>query len=72
MDARRRSQEIFAMTENYNHPYIETEDFGAAIVRFKNGSIGIIEGTANVYQGIWKRPSRFSVKRELSYWAGWP
>jgi len=42
-------QEVFAMTENYNHPYIETEDFGAAIVRFKNGSIGIIEGTANVY-----------------------
>ena len=42
-------QEIFAMTENYKHPYIETEDFGAAIVRFKNGSIGIIEGTANVY-----------------------
>jgi len=42
-------QEIVAMTENYNHPYIETEDFGAAIVRFKNGSIGIIEGTANVY-----------------------
>jgi len=42
-------QEVFAMTENYNHPYIETEDFGAAVVRFKNGSIGIIEGTANVY-----------------------
>jgi len=42
-------QEIYAMTENYKHPYIETEDFGAAIVRFKNGSIGIIEGTANVY-----------------------
>ncbi|MGC9321914.1 MAG: Gfo/Idh/MocA family protein [Kosmotogaceae bacterium] len=42
-------QEVFAVTENYNHPYIETEDFGAAIVRFKNGSIGIIEGTANVY-----------------------
>ena len=42
-------QEIFAMTENYNHSYIETEDFGAAIIRFKNGSIGIIEGTANVY-----------------------
>ena len=42
-------QEVFAMTENYNHPYIETEDYGAAIVRFKNGSIGIIEGTANVY-----------------------
>ena len=28
---------------------IETEDFGAIIIRFKNGSIGIIEGSACVY-----------------------
>jgi predicted dehydrogenase len=28
---------------------IEAEDFGAAIVEFKNGTIGIIEGTAVVY-----------------------
>ena len=28
---------------------IEAEDFGAIIVRFKNGAIGIIEGTACVY-----------------------
>ncbi|WP_123054315.1 Gfo/Idh/MocA family oxidoreductase [Clostridium sp. JN-1] len=28
---------------------IEAEDFGAVIVRFKNGSIGIIEGSACVY-----------------------
>jgi predicted dehydrogenase len=28
---------------------IEAEDFGAAIVEFRNGSIGIIEGTADVY-----------------------
>ncbi|MBM7870092.1 putative dehydrogenase [Clostridium pascui] len=28
---------------------IEAEDFGAIIIRFKNGSIGIIEGTACVY-----------------------
>jgi predicted dehydrogenase len=28
---------------------IEAEDFGAAIVEFKNGAIGVIEGTAAVY-----------------------
>lgn len=28
---------------------IEMEDFGAALVRFENGTVGIIEGTANVY-----------------------
>jgi predicted dehydrogenase len=28
---------------------IEAEDFGAAIVEFKSGAVGIIEGTANVY-----------------------
>jgi predicted dehydrogenase len=28
---------------------IEAEDFGAAIVEFRGGAIGIIEGTANVY-----------------------
>ncbi|AYD39799.1 gfo/Idh/MocA family oxidoreductase [Clostridium fermenticellae] len=28
---------------------IEAEDFGAVIIRFKNGSIGIIEGSACVY-----------------------
>lgn len=28
---------------------IEAEDFGAVIIRFKNGAIGIVEGTACVY-----------------------
>jgi predicted dehydrogenase len=28
---------------------IEAEDFGAVVIRFKNGSIGIVEGTACVY-----------------------
>ncbi|AKI96517.1 Gfo/Idh/MocA family protein [Kosmotoga pacifica] len=42
-------EEIYAVTKNYNHKYIETEDFGVAIIKFKNGSVGIIEGTANVY-----------------------
>ena len=43
------ASELVAMTANFNHPYIETEDFGAAIVKFKNDSIGLIEGTASTY-----------------------
>jgi predicted dehydrogenase len=41
--------EIFAYTDNKNHPYIEAEDFGAALVKFKNGAIGVIEGSASVF-----------------------
>ena len=41
--------EVFAYTDNLNHNYIETEDFGIALVKFKNGSYGIIEGTTNIY-----------------------
>lgn len=41
--------EVMAMTDRLNHPYIEAEDLGIAIVRFKNGSYGIIEGTSDVY-----------------------
>jgi len=40
---------IFAQTENYFHPYIETEDYGSIIIRFKNKAIGNIEGTVYVY-----------------------
>lgn len=41
--------EVFAYTDNLNHSFIETEDLGVALVRFKNGSYGIIEGTTNIY-----------------------
>ncbi len=41
--------EVMAMTDRLNHPYINCEDFGIAIVRFKNGAYGIIEGTTDVY-----------------------
>ena len=41
--------EVFAYTENFTHPYIEAEDFGAALVRFSNGAIGTIEGSTNVF-----------------------
>lgn len=42
-------EEVVGMTSNLNHNYIETEDLGLAIVKFSNGSFGMIEGTTNVY-----------------------
>ncbi len=41
--------EVTAYTDRLAHGYIEAEDFGCAIVRFANGSYGIIEGTTNIY-----------------------
>lgn len=41
--------EVCAYTDNLNHDFIEAEDLGIAIVKFKNGSYGIIEGTTDVY-----------------------
>lgn len=43
-------EEVFAYTDNMRHPYIEAEDFGVAIVKFKNGTYGKIEGTTDVYK----------------------
>lgn len=43
--------EVIAMTDNLNHSYIEGEDIGLAIVRYKNGAYGVVEGTVNVYGG---------------------
>jgi predicted dehydrogenase len=39
---------VQAQTRRFMRP-IEAEDFGAAIVEFKNGAVGIIEGTADIY-----------------------
>lgn len=41
--------EVFAYTANLRHPYIEAEDLGLALVKFQNGSYGVIQGTTNVY-----------------------
>lgn len=43
------AEEVVGMTDRLNHPYIEAEDFGIALVRFKNGSYGVIEGTTDLY-----------------------
>ena len=41
--------EVMGMTDQLAHPYIDCEDFGVALVKFKNGSYGVIEGTTDVY-----------------------
>lgn len=40
---------VVGMTDRLHHDYIEAEDLGIALVKFKNGAYGIIEGTTNVY-----------------------
>ena len=42
-------EEVYAQTAQQFHYYLECEDVGMAVVKFKNGAIGTIEGTTNVY-----------------------
>lgn len=42
-------EEVMAYTDQLEHPYLEAEDLGMALVKFSNGSYGLIEGTTNVY-----------------------
>ena len=40
---------VYGITCQQFHPYLEAEDLGTALVKFKNGAVGIVEGTTNVY-----------------------
>lgn len=42
--------EVYGATRRQFHDYIEGEDLGMAIVKFKNGAVATIEGTVNTYQ----------------------
>ena len=42
-------EEVFAYTDRLTHPYIEAEDMGLALVKFKSGVYAVVEGTVNVY-----------------------
>ena len=42
-------EEVVGMTDRLHHDYIEAEDIGIALIKFKNGSYGIIEGTTDIY-----------------------
>ena len=41
--------EVYGVTRQQFHNYLECEDVGMAVVKFRNGAIGTIEGTTNVY-----------------------
>ena len=41
--------EVYGVTKQQFHKYLECEDIGMAVVRFKNGAVGTLEGTTNVY-----------------------
>ena len=41
--------EVYGVTKQQFHHYLECEDIGMAVVKFKNGAVGTIEGTVNVY-----------------------
>lgn len=40
---------VYGVTCQQQHPYLEAEDVGMAVVTFKNGAVATIEGTTNVY-----------------------
>lgn len=42
-------EEVYGVTRQQFHHYLEAEDIGMAVVKFKNGAIATIEGTTNVY-----------------------
>ena len=41
--------EVCGMTDRLNHEYMQAEDMGIAIIKFANGSYGIVEGTTDVF-----------------------
>lgn len=41
--------EVYGVTRQQFHNYLEAEDVGMAVIKFKNGTIATVEGTTNVY-----------------------
>jgi len=42
-------EEVYGQTRRQFHDYLEVEDVGLAVIKFKNGAIATVEGTTNVY-----------------------
>lgn len=40
---------VYGVIRRQQHPYLEAEDVGMAVLTFKNGVVATIEGTTNVY-----------------------
>lgn len=41
--------EVYGQTRQQFHDYLETEDIGMAVLKFKSGAVATIEGTVNVF-----------------------
>ena len=42
-------EEVYGVTKQQFHDYLECEDVGMAVLKFKNGAVATVEGTVNVY-----------------------
>ena len=42
-------EEVYGLTRQQFHDYLECEDVGMAVLKFRNGAIATVEGTVNVY-----------------------
>ena len=62
-------EEVYGQTRQQFHDYLEAEDVGMAVVKFKNGAIGTIEGTTNVYpQNLEETLYVFGEKGDCQAW----
>ena len=43
-------EEAYGMIDNRLHPYMEVEDIGLALIRFRSGALATVEGTSNVFE----------------------
>lgn len=43
------AEEVYGQTRQQFHDYLEGEDVGMAVIKFRNGAIATVEGTTNVY-----------------------
>ncbi len=50
-----KADEVQAYTATLSHERIEVEDTGTAVLRFRSGALGVIEGSTSVYPGFLKK-----------------
>jgi UDP-N-acetyl-2-amino-2-deoxyglucuronate dehydrogenase len=46
---------VFGFAEKKLHPYIEAEDTAVAVLKFKNGALGVVEGATSIAPGFSRR-----------------
>ncbi len=55
-------ESVYGATRNRQHPYIEAEDIGVAVINFKNGAVATVEGTVNCFDNLEETLSVFGEK----------